>query len=108
MTRQEIVDTMKYCLEHGSMGGRDCWVHVDDNGHISDDNARDHCPNKNCKTGCVVTTLREAATLLEDPPIEPVENIVGDALYWRCGKCGFDLRTDYKYCPKCGRPVKWE
>ena len=30
-------------------------------------------------------------------------------LSWSCGKCGqsFD-RCKYKYCPVCGKAVKWE
>ena len=28
--------------------------------------------------------------------------------YYTCGNCGFGLRTDTnKYCPNCGREVKW-
>lgn len=25
-----------------------------------------------------------------------------------CGKCGIQLRRGFKYCPDCGRAVKWE
>lgn len=27
---------------------------------------------------------------------------------YSCGQCGFSLATQYKYCPNCGRKIKWE
>lgn len=25
-----------------------------------------------------------------------------------CGNCGIEISATYKFCPYCGRPVKWE
>ena len=63
--REKVIKTLEYCLQHGSMGGHDCWVHCDKDGNITHKKTRDDCPNKNCKTGCVVTPIREAIELLK-------------------------------------------
>ena len=56
------------------------------------------------------------ALLKEQEAVKP--KLVGPSM-WRCGKCdellgwedftpsGVEL-VEYKFCPKCGRPVKWE
>ena len=29
--------------------------------------------------------------------------------FYTCGQCGFGIRPDiYKYCPNCGRAIKWK
>lgn len=33
--------------------------------------------------------------------------VYGD--FYSCGHCGFGIRPDiYKYCPNCGRAIKWK
>ena len=56
----KMIETLEYCLEHGSMGGHDCWLR-DEHGKC----ARDTCPNRGCNTGCVVTPIREAIATLK-------------------------------------------
>ena len=41
-------------------------------------------------------------------PVEPIQDMVGDALFWVCGKCGHDIRRSDWYCANCGKAVKWE
>lgn len=58
--------------------------------------------------GGVAHIMHDALELLKEqyavrPDYEPT------TLSWSCGNCGqpFD-RCKYKYCPNCGRAVKWE
>lgn len=38
---------------------------------------------------------------------EPVSK--GYGRFYSCGQCGFGIRPDiYKYCPDCGRRIKWK
>lgn len=60
--------------------------------------------------------VRDAIELLEKQgPVEP--KLVGENI-WTCGECGALLGWEefsqcglelikYKYCPECGKPVKW-
>ena len=61
--------------------------------------------------------LKDAIALLkEQEAVKP--KLVGPSM-WRCGKCeallgweeftrsGVEL-VEYKFCPECGRPVKWD
>lgn len=51
---------------------------------------------------------RDALALLKaQEAVEPVQDIVGDALFWVCGKCGHDIKNSDWYCANCGRKVKW-
>lgn len=47
------------------------------------------------------------ALLKEQEPVEPFEEGIND---FNCGKCGAGLSVDndWKYCPHCGKKVKWE
>lgn len=113
--RDHVIATMEYCLEHGAMGGRDCWVHCDEKGNITNSNARDKCPNGDCKTGCVVTPIREAIELLKEQQSQiglpdgykPIVSN-GETKHYQCGIClqAIDIRDNY--CRHCGRAVKWE
>lgn len=51
----KVADKLEYCLLYGTMGGRDCRLSK---------RAVDECPNKNCQTGCSVTTIKEAVEIL--------------------------------------------
>ena len=44
----------------------------------------------------------------QEPRIEPIQDMVGDALFWVCGKCGCDIKSSDRYCSNCGKAVKWE
>lgn len=48
------------------------------------------------------------AVLKAQEPVEPVQDMVGDALFWVCGKCGYGIMSTDWYCSNCGRAVKWE
>lgn len=96
------IETLEYCLEHGMMGGHDCWFR-DKHGKC----ARDKCPNKDCDTGCVVTPIKEAiAELKKHRPMTPIFD--DDVSTYRCGQCGEHLKNHWKHCPVCGRMVKWD
>ena len=58
---------------------------------------------------CYDINKRDALALLKgQEPVEPVQDMVGDALFWICGKCGHDICSTDWYCSNCGRAVKWE
>ena len=110
LDKDHVIATLKYCLEHGSMGGRDCWVHCDEKGNIKNSNARDKCPNKGCGTGCVVTPIREAIELLETKnPVKPKKKASNSGLTWwyGCGSCGTAIDPHDNYCRSCGLEVDW-
>ena len=54
---------------------------------------------------CIVDAI---ALLKAQDPVEPIQDMVGDALFWVCGKCGHDLTSSDWYCANCGRAVKWD
>ena len=82
--REKVIATLEYCLEHGAMGGHDCWLHCDAKGNIKNSNARDKCPNKGCGTGCVVTPIREAIELLkaQEPRLYKPEELCAGMVVW--------------------------
>ena len=54
-------------------------------------------------------TVNELIELLKtQDPVEPIQDMVGDALFWVCGKCGHDIRRSDWYCANCGKAVRWE
>ena len=44
--------------------------------------------------------------LRKQMPLKPVQEMISDAIFWRCGQCGAHV-TDL-YCQHCGRKVKWD
>ena len=42
--------------------------------------------------------------LKEQEPVKPIrlEN------WWKCPSCGGNIVANMKYCPRCGKAVKWE
>jgi hypothetical protein len=55
---------------------------------------------------CIINMCRDALELLkEQEPIEPIHNLG----ITRCGNCNceIDKYEGIKYCPFCGRKVKW-
>ena len=66
------------------------------------------CPyDAECKeaTGIGPSPLRRDALelLKEQEPVKPIrlEN------WWECPSCGGNIVANMKYCPGCGRSVKW-
>lgn len=71
------------------------------------------CTSNNCPYGlhveCHKELIQDALALLKaQEPVEPIQDMVGDALFWVCGKCGHDIRSADWYCANCGKKVKWE
>lgn len=58
---------------------------------------------------CTTALVKDALALLKaQEAVEPVQDIMGDALFWVCGKCGYDIISSDRYCANCGRAVKWD
>ena len=70
----------------------------------------EHCNIMDADDALTVSyAITDALALLEaQEAVEPVQDMVGDALFWVCGKCGYDIKSSDWYCAKCGRKVKWE
>ena len=54
---------------------------------------------------CMSALMRDALELLkEQEPVEPIklEN------WWKCPSCSGNIVCNMKYCPGCGRKVKWK
>ena len=70
MTRQEIADTIDFCLKHGTMGGNDCFGLYTAHGNeiVKEGDYRSKCPNGRCETGCVVTAISESLAFLRETP----------------------------------------
>lgn len=54
---------------------------------------------------CEIQLIANALELLkEQEPVKPIrlEN------WWRCPSCSGNIVANMKYCPGCGREVKWD
>ena len=74
-------------------------------------NNHEECPYNGAEhyNICTHQLLNDAIKLLKaQEPVEPVQDMVGDALFWVCGSCGHDVSSSDWYCANCGRAVKWE
>lgn len=52
--------------------------------------------------------IRALTLLREQEPVKPYDNPLG---YYRCGNCGTHVHKygeQDKYCPRCGKKVKWD
>lgn len=66
--------------------------------------------------GCETIMQRDALSLLKaQEPVEPKQKefLIGyhnKGKYVKscCGVCGNAIEINYKYCPECGRKVKWD
>lgn len=48
------------------------------------------------------------ALLKEQEPVKPIWINTNYEQSCKCGNCGGLVNTHFKYCPRCGRLVKWE
>lgn len=48
----------------------------------------------------------DVKVLRKQMPLKPVQEMISDAIFWRCGQCGAHV-TDL-YCQHCGRKVNWD
>ena len=83
--------------------GLECCLHDEDDGH---GRLCEKCPYDcgDCRKDLYNDVL---GLLKEQEPIRPDYDPA--TLTWSCGNCGqtFD-RCKNKFCPECGRKVKWE
>lgn len=97
--RKNVVTGLKCCITHPNEYG-DC---------MSED-----CPYKSIN--CVDHLLQDALVLLQAQ--ESVEPKLVGVNTWTCGECGALIGwedftqsglelVNYKYCPVCGKAVKW-
>lgn len=113
--KEKVIQGLEHCKQYGSLCGLDCtgfYAYMDESGKIL--RASEHksnCPYRNCETGCVVTLIKDAVTLLKEkekhghweikkvwsPTFPPIERPF-------CSLCGGQGSTSYqyKYCPYCG------
>lgn len=59
---------------------------------------------------CTAELAHDALALLrEQEPVEPLWHEYGPYSFWTCAGCdGIIDHDDYKFCPHCGRKVKWK
>ena len=48
------------------------------------------------------------ALLKEQEPVKPYFVNTNYEQHWKCGNCDWVIGTQYNFCPKCGKPVKWK
>lgn len=112
--RDKVIEGLEFCTQHGSMCGSDCNGHYErytDDGYVIKlvNEYRSKCPYGKCETGCVKTLAKDVLELLkEQEPVKP-RRIDGKRNHFiKCGNCNIDLMTGDRFCPECGRKVKWD
>ena len=76
---------------------------------VAYDRGCEGCPYKK-GYGCCGQVVKDARDLLKaQEPIAPIQddNESWDGDWYRCGACGYLFGIGQKYCPDCGRAVKW-
>lgn len=67
---ERVVNGLKFCRKHGSLGGNDCWGHwawTDDHKKIVlEDEYKSKCAYADSEPGCVVALIGDAINLLEE------------------------------------------
>lgn len=55
-----------------------------------------------------IQTLQAERAMAREPAA-PKQPGTADDPWWRCGSCGGTIETEqFKFCPWCGKGVKWE
>lgn len=114
--KEKVIQGLEHCQQYGSLCGLDCtgfYAYMDESGKIL--RASEHksnCPYRNCETGCVVTLIKDAVTLLKEKeaksPVIREKNGYWDYYCPTCGGRDEELFREWNYCPFCGQEVKWE
>lgn len=60
--------------------------------------------SKNCFAELVYQTIE---LLKEQEPVKPIRINTNFEQSWKCGECGGLVNTYFKYCPYCGRSLRW-
>lgn len=65
------------------------------------------------KTRCKTMLLRDALELLNGrEPVSPIpyqqDTSIGFFAGFKCGSCNAVVFPDYRFCPICGKAVKWD
>lgn len=79
------------------------------------DEAYDRWVHQQYHEDVLVTLVKEnisdaLALLKEQEPVKPTKEQIFSSIFgWVCGACSLPFISDnYKYCPHCGRKVKWD
>ena len=75
----------------------------------SDLTCRNWCPYYKECMGNQLALLKDALALIkEQQEAIPVKRIDGKRNHFiKCGNCNTDLMSGMKFCPTCGKKVKW-
>lgn len=81
---------------------------------LSECNPFNQCYEERCPyykdNNCLGSLHEDVLKLLkEQEPIKPYIDSFNDDCWWATECCGtpINFKTD-KFCPKCGRPIKWD
>lgn len=103
MTREDVVKGLECCVGYENDNFQFSCIY---DGDVNPD-----CPYGGTGgngVSCMTKLMRDALDLLrgeasEQEPVKPTW-IRGRAF---CGRCGRQFGYGYKYCPDCGRAVRW-
>lgn len=101
--REKVIKALKCCA--GTNEGKTCIYIATANNCPYEDLLGEY---EGAYYECTTALATDALELLkEQEPVKP--DYMPTTLEWSCGNCGqsFD-RCKYKYCPYCGRKVKWD
>lgn len=120
--KEKVIQGLEHCNQYGSLCGLDCtgfYAYMDESGKIL--RASEHksnCPYRNCETGCVVTLIKDAITLLKEKEKhghwkQDGKDLAETGDYvpaWKCTKCRYVIhgytKPSWKYCPMCGDKMR--
>ena len=86
--REKVLDVDDYCLRTPKTCDRDA------------------CPYYDFGDECLGKWLSDALKVLKaQEPIKPIKHLSTGQI---CGSCKKVLLRKYKYCPACGKAVKWK
>lgn len=95
MQKEKVIESLEFCINHRC--GWNCYYAGIDE--------------------CEMELKKDALSILkEQEAVEPVDITSGSdpiitllkISMWECGNCGERIAKYDKYCPECGKAVKWE